>query len=320
MGTPRRPGYDPPVTLQPSDTQLDEHPEVAALCAELKELATSAKDAVAALRPLLKPAAHDDLQKLGDQLGSIRARLEPLPEAAPRARALDLVDALETRRKADLEALRERLGPDLKAAAEAAGLTMKVLSREEPIRVRIPPFGVTIDRERGRATLEFAREAVGECAADAEAIVAAHGEARAALEAGFEPEAFFAACLDAWKAARATGAASETTGRVEITAFMPFLALFLQPTAFRTSPSARNFREVTRAAFAYGVMRLRQERRLISGGWRFNLGVATGTSASSKKNVIWFEDEHGDGEFKLTVFFTRMDGGPAGDSVDSAHA
>ena len=35
-----------------------------------------------------------------------------------------------------------------------------------------------------------------------------------------------------------------------------------------------------------------------------NFGVATGSSASRKDRVVYLEDEHGDGEYKLTVFFT----------------
>ena len=38
-----------------------------------------------------------------------------------------------------------------------------------------------------------------------------------------------------------------------------------------------------------------------------NLGVATGTSATQKQRVLFVEDEEGEGEFKLTVFFTRAE-------------
>jgi hypothetical protein len=40
-----------------------------------------------------------------------------------------------------------------------------------------------------------------------------------------------------------------------------------------------------------------------------NLGVATGSTASQKKRVLYFEDEDGSGEYKLTLFFTRVEGG-----------
>ena len=38
-----------------------------------------------------------------------------------------------------------------------------------------------------------------------------------------------------------------------------------------------------------------------------NLGVATGTTATKRNRALFLEDEHGDGEFKLTVFFTRAE-------------
>ncbi len=59
-----------------------------------------------------------------------------------------------------------------------------------------------------------------------------------------------------------------------------------------------------RTEFAYDVLRLRKAGKLSHEGRRMNLGVATGSSASQKKRVIYFEDEFGSGEYKLTVFFT----------------
>jgi len=41
-----------------------------------------------------------------------------------------------------------------------------------------------------------------------------------------------------------------------------------------------------------------------------NLGVATGTTASDKRRVLYLEDEAGNGEYKLTVFFTKEEAHP----------
>ena len=81
----------------------------------------------------------------------------------------------------------------------------------------------------------------------------------------------------------------------------------MQNRAFRVEPSVRNYRDYGRARFAFDMLQLRRQGGLVREGWRLNLGVATGTTASKKNRVIWFEDEHGEGEFKLTVFFTRQD-------------
>jgi hypothetical protein len=39
-----------------------------------------------------------------------------------------------------------------------------------------------------------------------------------------------------------------------------------------------------------------------------SLGVATGSTAAQKKRVVYFEDEEGHGEYKLTVYFTKDEG------------
>jgi hypothetical protein len=105
------------------------------------------------------------------------------------------------------------------------------------------------------------------------------------------------------------GAGSAGAGeRVEITDFLPYLALQLQSAAFRVEPSANNYRGYSRARFAFDLMRLRDELGLSRDGWRLNLGVATGTTATKKNRALFCEDAFGDGEFKLTVFFTRAEG------------
>jgi hypothetical protein len=138
---------------------------------------------------------------------------------------------------------------------------------------------------------------------DPDAIVAAVGKARARLASGLDPAEFFDRCLAAWKAARVATGAPE---RVEILTFLPYLALSMQKARFQVEPTKANFTDYTRAQFAFDVLRLRRSKTgIVRNGWRLNLGVATGTSASEKKRVVYFEDEDGNGEYKLTVFFTK---------------
>ncbi|MGE3164628.1 MAG: hypothetical protein AB7O52_06970 [Planctomycetota bacterium] len=260
----------------------------------------------AVLRPLTKPSAYADLAKVSRKFERIEAKLDAFPAIADPARSA--VDSIRVALDHHRRRLRESLSRELKLACEEAQLTLRVVQREEPVMLRIPPFGVSIDRDRGRATLQFARLPLATCAAVASEIVAAHREAREQLDGdGFDRQRFLEDCRRAWRAARAALGEAEQE-RVEIVDFLPYLALQHQSSSFRTEPKRAHYRDYSRAQFAWDV--LRTEGSLAHDGWRLNLGVATGTTASKKNRVIWFEDENGEGEFKLTVFFTRTDGAP----------
>jgi hypothetical protein len=268
--------------------------ELAAWQAEAKALAADAR----ALAPFGKESTYLDRSKLPKLLQKVRGKLH---EGGRGAAYLDaLIQELDRR----AEAQRRELAKRLSEACAARGLELAVVQREEPVVVRIPPFAVEIDRNKGRATLQFARLALDTSAADATAIVELVERRREAWTRDFEPTRFFDACRNAWAAARATGLGGQSE-RVEILDLMPFLALQLQSSKFLKDPSAKNFVDYSRAHFAFDLMQLRRAGLLVHDGWRLNLGVATGTSASDKKRALFVEDERGQGEFKLTVYFTR---------------
>ena len=276
---------------------------VADLQAGWKEEARALGKLSKAFEPLAKTKTYQDLSKLPALLEKTEAKVAGLAVGDRGKSALDEIRSeLRERRKR----MQERLAKDLLAACQTQGLELRVLRREEPVEVRIAPFAVVIDREKGKAELRFARLELEECAADAAAIVETHGRVLAELRRDFEAGRFFDACLKAWRAACGAGCAGASE-RVEILEFLPYLALQLQSKAFRVEPNERNFRGYSRVRFAYDVQRLRREGGLSRDGWRMNLGVATGITASKKNRTIFFEDEHGDGEFKLTVFFTRAE-------------
>ena len=272
--------------------------ELARLDAEAKRRAK----ARTALRPLARAQAFDDLKKLEKQLAKVRKALPP--EVLAECGLEGLLGELDEWRAGAAGRLRQGLGRALKDACEQAGLTLKVIGKEEPVELRIPPFGVLIHFEKGLAEVLFARQIVKSCPAKVEDILAAHAAARRELEAGFEPQEFFARCLAAY---RATLAATGRKGgeRVEILEFLPSLALQMQPKKFQVDPVAGNYQGYSRARFAYDVDRLRQAGGLSSDGKRINFGVATGTTASNKKRVVYLEDGEGRGEYKLTVYFTE---------------
>lgn len=266
--------------------------------AEAKGLQRDAR----ALAPLAKAKSYADLSKLPAIIGKIDAKLQK-SEGAVR-RGVTFLEQFQDELRRRAEERRATLAASLKQACERVGREMLVVRREEPVEVRIPPFAVEIDRAKGRATLRFARLPLETTSADAEPIVAMVRAREAAWSENFEPEAFFEACRRAWTSARACGLGGSTE-RVEILDLLPFLALQLQPRKFLLEPTAKNFVEYSRAHFAFDLMQLRRASRLSHGDWRLNLGVATGTSASDKKRALFVEDEHGNGEYKLTLYFTR---------------
>jgi len=281
--------------------------QVRAAQERLRALSKRAAKAATALSPLAKPAAYADLQRLGVVLDKVDAKM---PADLPQESGVpELLRFLRRWKNEAGTRLRRQLGRELRGACERAGLGFRVVSSEDPVEVRIPPFAVVLDFQRGRAELRFARVPLATCPAETTAILDAHELARKALGARFDGARFFERCLRAWRAARAAG--GQGNERVEILDFLPYLAVEMQGPKFRVEPTGGNFEGYGRARFAWDVLRLRRARMLSHDGMRLNLGVATGATASQKKRVLYFEDEDGNGEYKLTIFFTRSEEGRA---------
>ncbi len=255
------------------------------------------QEALKGLRGLTRSGALGDLEKfrkaLPKVLGSLRAPGLGLEALAAELEGLPERLAAEGRR---------RFGRELREACESAGVALRVVRSEEPIELRLAPLAVEVDHRKGRARLSFARNLLGECAADAREVLAAHRKLVASLEGPFDPAAYFEACWRAYRSALAVEG-KRMQDRVELLDFLPRLALELQGKKFRVDPTAEHFEAYPRARFAYDVLRLRRAGALEQQGRRIQFGVATGTSASQKERVVYLEDEEGRGEYKLTVFF-----------------
>jgi len=257
-----------------------------------------------ALGPLAKPQAFEDVAKLEVLIERVSKKVGGLSTSE---RAEPLLQALRDVARRIRDRVRTQLGAELRDACKVRDLEFRIISREEPIEVRIPPFAVRIHRDKGRAEILFARQVIEGCSADAASIMKAHESASRSMSRDFDSAAFFQACLRAWRAALAAGQV-ESTKRVEIVDFLPYLAVQLQDRKFRVEPIDRNFRGYSRARFAFDANRLREAGGFRQGGWKMSLGVATGTTASQKNRVIYFENGSGEGEYKLTVNFTRVEG------------
>ena len=288
------------------DSQIPFHQHVAEQQAAWKAEAKALTQLATAVGPLAREAASSDIATLEATLAKVARRVNGLSSTSNHGPAFLKNVELEIEHRKTYQ--RENLSRELNQICAEAGIRMRVVRKDEPIEVRIPPFAVLIDRAKGRAEIHFARQRIDSCASDAEAIMKMHRRACEALQQGFNPASFFTACRMAWRAAR--GAGKEGAGdRVEILDFLPYLALQLQTRAFAVEPSAKNFRGYSRARFSYDLHQLRCAGGLSQDGWRLNLGVATGTTATKKNRALFIEDENGNGEFKLTVFFTRTENG-----------
>ncbi|MFT7620037.1 MAG: hypothetical protein ACI97A_003694 [Planctomycetota bacterium] len=254
-----------------------------------------------ALGPLGKEATYDDIKKAIGTLAKVASKIPAsFVDSEHGGKLIEEVAAFLEKRDQEN---RERLGADLKAACDERELEMKVLRKDDLVELRINPLAVVIDRKKGRASIQFAKETILEVQAEAHAILDGYDDALRILSGDFDPSTFHDDCFRAWLASRAAGGGKSE--RVEVVDFLPYLALQRQSAGFRKDPKQSVFRDYTRVQFAWDVLRLREQRMLIHNGLRLNLGVATGTSASKKSRVIFFEDDRGDGEYKLTVFFTK---------------
>jgi hypothetical protein len=278
------------------------HERVTRLQEELRDRAKILAASAAALNPLAKPDAYADLTKLEPLVAKARKKIEGA--ATPPKAVVALLDSVGEWRTERQKSLRDRLGRELGAACASRGWTMRVVSREDPIELRIAGLSLVVDSRRGRAEIRFARETIAAVAAESAAIVKGIETVRARLDGAFDPAEFFDRCRAAWSACRVVMGAPE---RVEILDFLSYLAVGMQKQKFRYDPIKANYADYSRAQFAYDLWRLRRAGALVRGGFRLNLGVATGTTASQKKRVVYVEDEDGNGEYKLTVFFTKED-------------
>jgi len=260
------------------------------------------------------------LKKQAGALAALAKALDP-PQPARLERALAAlgkagsaeVGAVESACRdwliAEKDGRARRLSTELRDACAAAQIELSVLTRD-PLELRLPPVSVRVDADADKAEVTFGRQVLVTCGAQAAAIIDARRKAMAMLEAGeWRAAAFHAQLLQAWKRVGGDGWAELTDVHAE-------LAWLRQPARFRLEPVASNLAPYPRALFLYDLWRLRRDRCLSVGGWRLGLGPATGGSVRDKKRVMWVEDDHGQGQWHLTLrFVLEADSGRGGDDA-----
>ncbi len=254
------------------------------------------------LQKLQKPGALVAFAKCEKDVAALKSVLGP--EGALEYELQETLETLDEHLVAGKKRHRSNTGRKLKEACGAAGLKLKVISREDPVELRIPPLAVRLNFDKGEAEFLFAKEPLATCPVTPEDIIANHGKIVRGLEGAFDPAQFFERCYEAYRMGLVVKGAKRGE-RLELNDFLGHLATRMQSTKFEVNPVSGNYRGYSRGQFAYDVHRLRLARGLQQNGRRLNFGVATGTAASKKSRVIYMEDEYGQGEYKLNIFFTE---------------
>jgi hypothetical protein len=158
----------------------------------------------------------------------------------------------------------------------APGPAPRLISPGPPPEWRFGELTVVIGA--ARAELRYAREPVGSSPPTPDAIAAAVERARQRLVSRSRgPDELLPALAAAYAAVlRRRGARSGDR--------VPLVEL-------------RDELGGTRAQFAWDLARLRRERRLVVGGHRIDLGVATGHAAARRSQVVWIANDGGGGYF-----------------------
>ncbi len=218
-----------------------------------------------------------------------------------RAGLPDLVAAVEADQADRLAQRRVSFGIELTRAAGEADLQCRLVTAD-PMEYTLPPFTVGVDLESNRASLRYARLEVAEVAAEPSKILDEHRKQLEALESSWDAGVFFEALALAYRQ-RCRESQDPMGARAPLVDLLPRLALAFQKKPFRRDPTARNFRDYSRARFAYDLGRLRREGRLSHMELRLNLGPATGEATRNKGNVLYLEDGPDRGQYYLSAWF-----------------
>ncbi|RJQ53458.1 MAG: hypothetical protein C4530_18015 [Desulfobacteraceae bacterium] len=193
-------------------------------------------------------------------------------------------------------------GRMLHEKAESQGLACKMIT-SEPMEFSLPPFTVSVNLDQNMAQINYARLALEELPAKPDQIPAACLKNLKMLEKGWSSEQFFDALCGAYRI-QIFEEKSRPGERLVLTDLIPYVALSFQSEKFRSDPVAGNYSPYGRARMAYDLSRLRRSGLLQRNGWRVNLGAATGSSTQNKKGVLYVEENPGQGQYYLTIWFS----------------
>jgi hypothetical protein len=190
----------------------------------------------------------------------------------------------------------------LRENAQSQGLECKMIT-SEPMEFSLPPFTVAVNLDENIAQMNYARLPLERLPARPDRITTACRKNLKLLEKGWPSEQFFDALHGAYQI-RLFENGSRPGERLALTDLISHVALSFQSEKFRSDPVAGNYRPYGRVQMVYDLARLRRDGLLQRNGWRVNLGTATGASTRDKKGVLYIEENPGQGQYYLTIWFS----------------
>jgi len=253
---------------------------------ELIRMAGDLKKRANALAALAKRIDSPDPKKLAKATAALEKSEETAAVVAPRLSAW--LSWEESSRGA-------RFKETLVPLAKERGLAIKMLD-PDPLELFLAPFTLRVDIAKDLVSFSLARLKLGKCGASADAVLATHDRLLSKLDGrNWDPDRFHRGLVRAWK--RLGG------DHAPIRDVLPEIAMAVQSDAWRLNPIAKNFREYSKAQFAWDLFRLRQKGKTCVDGWRLHFGPATGGSTRDKRNLLFVEDGQGGGRWTLTLKF-----------------
>ncbi|HET7503513.1 MAG TPA: hypothetical protein VFK02_20970 [Kofleriaceae bacterium] len=208
------------------------------------------------------------------------ARAAGAAGAAGAARAAGAAGAIErigARAAGAAGTIKRPIGGNVRGFVAGVDVVPRLIAAGPPPEWRVGELTVVIGQ--ARAELRYAKESVGSSRPTPEAVMEAVRRARGRLAARSRgPDELLPALATAYGEvlARHGARAGERVPLVEVLGALE---------------------GYTRAQFAWDMARLRRERRLVVGGRRIDLGVATGHAAGRRSRVVWIENEGGGGSY-----------------------
>ncbi|MCA9322424.1 MAG: hypothetical protein KDB53_16905, partial [Planctomycetes bacterium] len=124
----------------------------------LRALSKRIAGAAAALGPLTKATSFQDLKKLEAVIKKIELKIPG--DQVMGAGLVPFMGAVNAFVADAGERLRRRLGRELEAACRERQIPFRVVSREEPVELRLDPLSCILDFDRAQARLAFARNEI----------------------------------------------------------------------------------------------------------------------------------------------------------------
>lgn len=279
----------------------------------LQNLVTRANEAADNLGRVLK-AASKPLQDLSrkDALGDVNVLVASLQKLEkfelPQGPLKDSIAALNVALKSHLaeeeRRLRFHFGRDLREAATAAGVQFAPLTSDPP-EFRLGLFTLAVDLARRSGVLRYARTDLTKVSLQPGSILEEMQRQHAMLEGkSFDPAQFFEQVLQAYQV-RLHRLQQPAGARVDLIDLLAEIAFIRQGAAFMEDPQRDHFVPYSRVQLAYDLARLRRAGKLSHRGLRLGLGSATAGTTKQKSRVLYLEDERGNGQWYLSIRFTR---------------